>query len=344
MLLRACASITQFAVVMLSTAIAAAQVPVTDCDRLAAHPLDRNAVAAGAFATELDVARARASCEEALAAYPDTPRFHFQLARTHFVEGRLDPGAAHLQSAADAGYPAAMDLFSTLLERVNAGAAQTWLHRAAEGGHPSSMSRLCRAYARGDQVEQDLDTAIGWCRRAVEARDRIGMILLAEHYKSGNGVERDPKEAARLYRLGADVELRIARTYPNQVQYVDWAGWGIVFANELDMDLATIDPMVAELDAVLARDWVVAPDIRQSADELRIEMHDVKAHLMAQKGDVEAALAAYRVVLDASTERTQRVQSTLSGMDLFEGETDGVVTEALISALEACLRKGNCYP
>ncbi|MDJ0652651.1 MAG: tetratricopeptide repeat protein [Xanthomonadales bacterium] len=81
---------------------------VTDCDRLAAHPSDPEAVATGVSSSEVDHDQAIAACRAAVTQDPDNPRLNYQLGRTLGYAGRYEESKPYLARAAEAGYPQAL--------------------------------------------------------------------------------------------------------------------------------------------------------------------------------------------------------------------------------------------
>ena len=65
-----------------------APAPEMDCDHLAAHPFDPDAVAKGVFYADLDADKVIAACQDAIAAYPQEARFYTQLTRGLHKAGR----------------------------------------------------------------------------------------------------------------------------------------------------------------------------------------------------------------------------------------------------------------
>lgn len=78
---------------------------ITECDRLAAHPSDPEAVAPGVSQAKVDLEKATAACEAAVAADPANPRLRYQLARTYGYQNLGDKAAPHRMAAVNAGYP-----------------------------------------------------------------------------------------------------------------------------------------------------------------------------------------------------------------------------------------------
>jgi hypothetical protein len=78
---------------------------VTNCDRLAAHPSDPDAVAPGVAQANVKLSKATRACEEAVRRDPENPRLRYQLARTYGYQNRGADAAPHRIAAVNAGYP-----------------------------------------------------------------------------------------------------------------------------------------------------------------------------------------------------------------------------------------------
>jgi hypothetical protein len=78
---------------------------VTECDRLAGHPDDPEAVAGGVSRSEMDLEAAVEACRAAVEADPDNPRLNYQLARAYGYSGAHEAGQAYRDAALAAGYP-----------------------------------------------------------------------------------------------------------------------------------------------------------------------------------------------------------------------------------------------
>ncbi len=88
---------------------------VTDCDRLAGHPSDPNAVTDGVSRGEMDMPAAIAACERAVAADAENPRLNYQLARAYGYSGRHDKAAPYRERALRAGYPQSLFVMGYIL-------------------------------------------------------------------------------------------------------------------------------------------------------------------------------------------------------------------------------------
>ncbi|MDA5194247.1 hypothetical protein [Govanella unica] len=92
---------------LLVTPAAAKDVPITSCDTLATHPEDPDKVTAGVPRAKINRPEAIAACRQAVAEYPDTPRFKYQLSRVLFYDGQEKEGVERMRGAAETGYPQA---------------------------------------------------------------------------------------------------------------------------------------------------------------------------------------------------------------------------------------------
>jgi tetratricopeptide (TPR) repeat protein len=80
----------------------------TECDRLAAHPDDPDRVAEGRARKDIDLPKAIAACEAAVAAEPKNPRLNYQLARVYGYAGQGEKALPYRKAATDADYPQAL--------------------------------------------------------------------------------------------------------------------------------------------------------------------------------------------------------------------------------------------
>ena len=78
---------------------------VTECDRMAGHPNDPEAVTDGIEPEAMDFDAAIAACRRDLADDPDNPRLNYQLARAYGYAGRHEEGQSFRDAALRAGYP-----------------------------------------------------------------------------------------------------------------------------------------------------------------------------------------------------------------------------------------------
>jgi hypothetical protein len=113
-------SLLSLCVLSITTAVASEAPPVvpfdkskyswteTECDTLAAHPDDPDRNTTGVKQADVDLPKAIAACQAAVAADPKNPRVNYQLARVLGYSGRGAEAAANRQAAVAADYPQAL--------------------------------------------------------------------------------------------------------------------------------------------------------------------------------------------------------------------------------------------
>lgn len=183
--------------------------PPTDCDTYAAHPNDPLRVAPGVNHKAMDVPRAISACTDALARYPDTPRFLYQLARAYRLGKDPAKAVQFFRRAAEASYAEAQNILGTIYrdgEGVPKDLPQStsWYAKAAANGHAGAQTNLGYAYVNGIGIPRDLAVAASWYRKAADtghASAQYNMGVLHEH---GRGVPKDDALAAAWYRKAAE--------------------------------------------------------------------------------------------------------------------------------------------
>ncbi len=88
---------------------------VTDCDRLAGHPSDPNAVTDGVSRAGMDKPAAIEACRKAVAADADNPRLNYQLARAYGYSGMHEEAEPYREAALRAGYPQSLFVMGYIL-------------------------------------------------------------------------------------------------------------------------------------------------------------------------------------------------------------------------------------
>lgn len=164
---------------------------VTECDRLASHPEDPDIVAKGVPGAGVDIPKALAACEAAVAAAPDDPRQRYQLARILAYAGDTPRATGEMKRAADAGYRQAQFVYALFVDRGRPDAptdlcvAEDYLLKAARAGRQAArvlyVERVfdgrfdgCRVQANTTELGQLLDVA------AAEAGDFYERLLIDE--------------------------------------------------------------------------------------------------------------------------------------------------------------------
>jgi len=193
------------------------QAIVTDCDRLAASPVDADrpdGVAGVQDYTKIEVA-ATAACDDAMRRYPETARFVYQAGRA---------------ALARKNYARAGELFRAAIEKGEAGGfvglgamyadglgvaqdnveARNQFEKAAERGNTGAMNNLGNLYEKGHGVARDYAAASLWYQKASELGDVPALSNLGGLYENGHGVPQDYVTARNLYELAAGLGYAVA--------------------------------------------------------------------------------------------------------------------------------------
>ena len=169
-------------------AVLSGKPPVQQCDIVAGSVTDPERVTRGVTEGNLNGAEGVAACRAALARYPNTARFEFQLARSLHRSGAYPEAAALYRSLVQRGYFAALNNYG-------------WMLNSGQGA-PKDQKAAVRLYLL-----------------AAHQGDTFGMFNTAMAYDSGEGLPYDPRQAARwLYaaiRLGHDYSIRIMIERPD---------------------------------------------------------------------------------------------------------------------------------
>jgi len=192
--------------------LAALEPRATDCDFLAAHPLDaqKNPEVIGVMLESLNTSLAMRACEQAVASYPDALRFPLQLGRGYEKAKRYDEAHRWYVKAADLGNAQAMHNLGFQYATGQGVArdyaeARKWFIKAAALGNGPAMLHLGDLYANGLGVTRDYSEARHWFVLAANRGIAIAMTRLGDLYVNGDGVARDYAEARQWYRKAADL-------------------------------------------------------------------------------------------------------------------------------------------
>ena len=144
-----------------------------ECDRLAAHAVDKGRVSSAVTYGDLKshAAEAVAACRDATATHPGVMRFEYQLGRALAANGE---------------------------DRE----ASDWYTKAAERGYTAAVFNLAIAYDEGQGVEKDQSAANAWYRKAADKGRADAMWNLAINLDKGMGEKADPTTSA-FYLLAA---------------------------------------------------------------------------------------------------------------------------------------------
>jgi TPR repeat protein len=182
----------------------------TDCDRLAASPLDaqRPRGIDGVEVGKIDVVPALAACDAAMRDYPDVVRFAYQAGRIAWLQKDFGHARDLFEGAANRGSVASANNLGALYYEGNGvpkdyAVARGWFEKAAASGFPRAMANLGRLYQYGQGVTVDLVEARKWYQKAAAANDSSGLNALGYLYDKGIGVPKDFAQARRWYDKAA---------------------------------------------------------------------------------------------------------------------------------------------
>jgi len=184
---------------------------VTDCDRLAAHPLDeqRPRGVTGVSTETIEIVPALRACNDAMRQYPEVPRFVFEAGRVALAQKDHATARQLFERAIDVGSKIAIAHVGVMY--VNGwGVAQDYtkarqlFEKAAAESEPVAMSNLGWLYQNGwGGVSKDYARARQWYERAAAAGNALAMNNIGALYSNGSGVPRDYAQARQWYEKSA---------------------------------------------------------------------------------------------------------------------------------------------
>lgn len=183
-------------------------VPVQDCDRLAASPMDPQAVTAGVPAKQVQTGSAIQACRLAVQQFPESGRLAFQLARAYGLAKDDEAAFTWYRKAASLGSLAAMNNLAGYYGRGvgtvrDVDEALKLYRKAADLGLTVAMVNLAAFYEQGSFVKKDLVEARRWLKKAADAGEGAAMLRLGRMARYGVGMPEDMKQALYWYRLAA---------------------------------------------------------------------------------------------------------------------------------------------
>ena len=179
-------------------------VSVNDCDRLAAEPLDVQAVTEGVLPNEIDVPAALKACRKAVDAYPDVARFKYQFARALYADGQFDEAISNLRSAYEQGHVRAGELLGRiyqlgLLGKPDPAKAVPLFEAGAKKGDPYAQYSLAKALIYGKGTKPDVERGMKLLVSAAESGHTYAMNQLGYEYRNGAHTKADPKRALTFF-------------------------------------------------------------------------------------------------------------------------------------------------
>jgi TPR repeat protein len=197
----------------------ASEAPLTECDRLAAHPddLQKAPEAPGLFELRrIDVAAATEACNEAISRHPEVPRFKYQLARA-LIAGTINGNSTDCS--------AALELLETAVRQGHAEAAyrrgrcivwdpgdpghgaerRAWFRMASDMGSLSAKASLARGMiATSKRYGPEVYQGLAILEELAGTGNIAAMDKLADLYSFGHWLERDRKKSFKYLVLAAD--------------------------------------------------------------------------------------------------------------------------------------------
>jgi len=202
----------------------ATEVPITDCDILAAHPDDeQRADVAGVLFEEIDISRALAECSQAAADYPETPRLLFQLGRVLDAQGDVDAAIDQLTKAAEAHHiQAAFGLLLIYLEKYDASGGEDigaydellrWLTHLADTSDTAFAQYALGANYLYHAPEERLDIELGkqYLLKSAENGYLEAQYLVGIMYRDGDYFSQDFEQAGEWLLRAAVQDYPVAQ-------------------------------------------------------------------------------------------------------------------------------------
>lgn len=185
---------------------------VTKCDELAAYSHDNDAVSPGVSFAVLKPKAVIKACQTALKTWPDSRRFHVQLARGLFADGKKEQALSAFRKAAEMGSAQAM-AFIGASYKIGAGAkrdlvkALSWFERSAEAGNVSGQVFAALMHRDGQGTEKNPLLAAQWLQFAIAEDNPDAMYHYALMLDQGAGLVKDPNRAATLLMRAAKLDM-----------------------------------------------------------------------------------------------------------------------------------------
>ena len=182
---------------------------IHECDRLAGQPFDLQGVAPGVYAHHLKAKKAKRACLIAMADYPRTPRFIFQLGRAELALGEPAKARTLFKLAAKLGHIRADHLLGGLWAtgangKVEQRKANAHFAVAALKGDPYAIYSYGKRIFYGTGVKQDRVKGLSYMLQAAEMGHTFAMNELNRIFRLGTGgVKKDEKRALRFAMASA---------------------------------------------------------------------------------------------------------------------------------------------
>jgi TPR repeat protein len=184
------------------------------CDVEAGDLLDPEGVGLTRYPNEIAPEAALAACTTAVAAFPETGRFHYQLGRALLALRRFEEARAAFERARDLGHTRAYyalgnltafaDATTTGLTDAPLPPEAVALHRiGVERGDPYAMHALGRDLLRHGQTEEARREGFELLSRALELGHTFSMNELGAYFINPDAPHSDPARGLRYWQESA---------------------------------------------------------------------------------------------------------------------------------------------
>lgn len=184
------------------------------CDAEAGDAIDLQGVGLYRFPNEIDVDAALAACTQAVADYPDTARFHYQLGRAQRAATLFDEAHASFETAVAAGHLRANNALAALLstQRIDRDVfavpfdpdrATALLEEAIAGGDPYAMQQRGITLTRNATTEEDRRAGYELIDRAAEIGHTYAMNWLGGYHFEEDTSHFSPARGLAYFQASA---------------------------------------------------------------------------------------------------------------------------------------------
>ncbi|MFI0844745.1 caspase family protein [Mesorhizobium sp. IMUNJ 23232] len=182
---------------------------VNACDRLAAEPLDIQAVTEGVWPNSIKIDEALAACSKAAADFPDIPRFKYEYGRVLYAKGDFDAALKMVRAALDGGHVRAGQFLGRLYQlgaavELDPKKAIPLFEAAARKGDPYGQYSLGKALLEGNGIKKDVKRGIGLMNKAVDSGHTYALNQLGAEYLYGGKVPKDVERAYVMFQKSAE--------------------------------------------------------------------------------------------------------------------------------------------
>ncbi len=185
------------------------------CDREAGDHLDPDGAGLARFPNEIDPDAALAACRQAVAAYPDEGRFHYQLGRAELALKDFDAARASFEKARELGHTRALYALGLLIANEDAATqgksggpippeAVALYREGADRGDPYAYHGLGKQLLRYGATPAERQEGFTLLSRALELGHTFAMNELGTYFIDPESPNSDPARGLRYWRESAE--------------------------------------------------------------------------------------------------------------------------------------------